>query len=70
MLRYLYGKVGEWLKSPLSKSGRPERVSRVQIPPFPQEFRDLKAGLSEGEGGRVAGEANRLRLVTKSLPFR
>ena len=38
MLKFEDGKVGEWLKSPLSKSGRPERVSRVQIPPFPQFF--------------------------------
>ncbi len=29
------GKVAEWLKAPLSKSGIPSRVSRVRIPPFP-----------------------------------
>ncbi len=30
-----FGKVAEWLKAPLSKSGIPERVSRVRISPFP-----------------------------------
>lgn len=29
------GKVAEWLKAPLSKSGIPETVSRVRISPFP-----------------------------------
>ena len=33
----IHGEVGEWLKSPLSKSGRLERASRVQIPPSPQK---------------------------------
>ncbi len=32
------GKVAEWSKAPLSKSGRPERASRVRIPPFPPSF--------------------------------
>ena len=30
------GKVAEWLKAPVSKTGRGESSSRVQIPPFPQ----------------------------------
>jgi hypothetical protein len=32
------GKVAEWSKAPLSKSGRGESFSRVRIPPFPQEL--------------------------------
>lgn len=32
----LYGRVAEWLKAPVSKTGRLERVSRVQISPLPQ----------------------------------
>src|SRR5262249_37076224 len=29
------GEVSEWLKEPVSKTGRPVRVSRVRIPPSP-----------------------------------
>lgn len=34
--RILNGRVAERLKAPLSKSGRGESPSRVQIPPLPQ----------------------------------
>lgn len=38
MVKFLlqYGKVAEWLKAPLSKSGMGVISSRVRIPPFPQ----------------------------------
>jgi hypothetical protein len=29
------GQVSEWLKEPVSKTGKPARVSRVRIPPCP-----------------------------------
>ncbi len=29
------GEVSEWFKEPVSKTGRPVRVSRVRIPPSP-----------------------------------
>ncbi len=68
------GKVGEWLKSPLSKSGRPVRVSRVQIPPFPQERisgaygRDLKT-LSISRGAQRARYERCTESVRFKIPF-
>ncbi len=37
--KFISGGVPEWLNGPLSKSGRPERASRVQISPPPPIFR-------------------------------
>ncbi len=42
------GGVGEWLKSPVSKTGIPERVSEVQILPPPQ--------VAAQRGGSFGGE--------------
>ena len=33
-----FGEVAEWSKAPVSKTGRRESVSRVQIPPSPFEL--------------------------------
>jgi hypothetical protein len=52
------GKMAEWLKAPLSKSGRGESPSRVQIPLFPQLMyssggQDLKTGGRCAEAGEL-----------------
>lgn len=38
MVWYWNGRVSEWSNEHVSKTCRPERVSRVRIPPFPQRF--------------------------------
>ncbi len=46
------GEVAEWLKAPLSKSGRLERVSGVRISPSPQFFKRSVKTSRGGSAGR------------------
>src|SRR3984893_13080983 len=67
------GEVLEWLIRPVSKTGRPERVSWVQIPPSPPlrlHSQRSAVGSPDHQRQTLAGRERRPQDGGKSLPLR
>src|ERR1700712_1875308 len=64
-IRLQEGRVAEWLMAPVLKTGVPERVSGVRIPPLPP-FQHLFFAIAAPKGGDVNSREERYLAIEGS----